>query len=306
MKRERYAEFSGSKIKSATYRPFIRKFLYFDRILNEEVYGMPMLFPVNSRDSSNAVICSPGIGNRQAFGVFAVDSIPALDFAFEKMQCFSFYTYDEDGSNRRENITDWALAEFRNHYSDRSITKWQIFHYTYALLHHPEYRSHYAANLKRELPRIPFAPEFRRYAEIGQRLMDIHINYEQQPEYPLEHIENPGEKLDWRVEKISMSKDKTELRYNQFLTLRGIPPETYEYRLGNRSALEWIVDQYRVSTDPRSGIVNDPNREADPEYIVRLIGQVVTVSLETVRLVRELNQLRLLNGEPERASSGNG
>jgi predicted helicase len=104
-------------------------------------------------------------------------------------------------------------------------------------------------------------------------------------------------KLNWRVEKMSLSKDKTQLKYNDFLTLSGIPPEVYEYRLGNRSALEWVVDQYRVSTDKRSGIVNDPNRADDSEYIVRLIGQVVTVSLETVRLVRELSALRLLNPE---------
>jgi len=116
--------------------------------------------------------------------------------------------------------------------------------------------------------------------------MKLHIEYEKQKEYPLERRETG--KLNWRVEKMALSKDISQLRYNEFLTLSGIPAETYEYRLGNRSALEWVVDQYRVSTDARSGIVNDPNREDDAEYIVRLVGQVVTVSLETVRLVREL------------------
>ena len=215
--------------------------------------------------------------------------------SIDSAQCFPFYTYDEDGTNRRENITDWALTEFRSHYGQKSITKLDIFHYTYALLHHPEYRTRYAANLKRELPRIPFAPDFADYARIGAALMKLHLEYEQQPEYPLGHTETG--KLNWRVEKMSLSKDKTQLKYNDFLTLSGIPPEVYEYRLGNRSALEWVVDQYRVSTDKRSGIVNDPNRDDDPEYIVRLIGQVVTVSLETVRLVRELSALPLLNPE---------
>jgi predicted helicase len=214
--------------------------------------------------------------------------IPDLHFTGDT-QCFPFYTYDEDGSNRRENITDWALGEFRSHYGDSSISKWDIFHYTYGLLHHPEYRTRYAANLKRELPRIPLAPEFHRYAQIGAALMKLHIDYEQQAEYPLERTETG--QLNWRVEKMALSKDKTQLKYNKFLTLSGIPPEAYDYRLGNRSALEWVVDQYRVSTDARSGIVNDPNREDDPEYIVRLVGQVVTVSLETVRLVKELARL---------------
>jgi predicted helicase len=120
--------------------------------------------------------------------------------------------------------------------------------------------------------------------------------YENQREYPLERRETG--KLDWRVEKMSLSKDKTQLKYNDFLILSGIPPEVYEYRLGNRSALEWVIDQYRVTTDKRSGIVNDPNRDDDPEYIVRLIGQVVSVSLETVRLVRELSALPLLPDAP--------
>jgi predicted helicase len=119
--------------------------------------------------------------------------------------------------------------------------------------------------------------------------MDFHINYEQQPEYDLQRAETG--QLNWRVEKMSLSKDKSQLRYNGFLTLSGIPPQVYGYRLGNRSALEWVVDQYRVSTDARSGIVNDPNRDDDPEYIVRLIGQVVKVSLETVKLVADLAAL---------------
>ncbi len=100
-----------------------------------------------------------------------------------------------------------------------------------------------------------------------------------------------GHKLDWRVTKMRLGKDKTSLIYNQFLTLSGIPPKTYEYRLGNRSALEWVIDQYQVSTDKRSGITNDPNRDDDPEYIVRLIGQVITVSLETVKIVGALPAL---------------
>ena len=127
---------------------------------------------------------------------------------------------------------------------------------------------------------------FRAFADAGKKLADLHVNYEQQPEYPLERVEKG--QLNWRVEKMRLSKDKTTLIYNEFLTLKGIPLETYEYRLGNRSALEWVIDQYQVSTDKRSGIINDPNRADDPEYILRLIGQVITVSLETMNLVNSL------------------
>jgi predicted helicase len=292
--------------------------------------------------------------------------------------------YAEDGTHRRENISDWALEQFRAHYHDPSSTKWDIFHYIYAVLHHPEYRERYAANLRRELPRIPFAsastspelssraqqdrpkddpeesrdpapadtqprPEkefsvrsssgsvhsknssirrlaaqagtgsfdsakgfaseslhsaqddkkngsdldaFRAFVKAGQRLAEIHVHYEQQPEYQLTKTEKKGEKLDYRVTKMKLSKDRTTLIYNQFLTLSGIPKETYDYRLGNRSALEWVIDQYQLSTDKRSGITNDPNRADDPQYILRLIGSVITVSLETVKIVAGFPKLQ--------------
>ena len=136
-----------------------------------------------------------------------------------------------------------------------------------------------------QLPRIPFPPDFHAFAAAGKRLMELHIDYEKQPEYPLEQIESPTAEVSFRVDRMKLSKDKSKLRYNDFLLLRGIPATAYDYRLGNRSALEWVIDQYRVSTDPRSGIVNDPNRPDDPKYILRLIGQVITVSLETQRVV---------------------
>jgi predicted helicase len=104
----------------------------------------------------------------------------------------------------------------------------------------------------------------------------------------LKWLENKEEKLSYRVEKMVLSRDKAQIRYNDFLTLSGIPPEVFEYRLGNRSALDWIIDQYQVKTDKRSGITNDPNRLDDPEYIIRLIGKVITVSLETVKIVKSL------------------
>ncbi len=217
--------------------------------------------------------------------------LPSLD-TLEKTQCFPFYTYNEDGGNRRENITDWALAQFRTQYHDGRIAKWDIFHYIYAVLHHPRYREKYAANLRRALPRIPFSPDlsgsFWGFAEAGAKLAELHVRYEDQDEYPLKWMENKEVPLNWLVEKMKLSKDKTQLIYNDFLTFADIPPEVFEYRLANRSALEWIVDQYRVKSDKRSGLVNDPNGPDDPEYIVRLIGKVVTVSLETVKIVSSL------------------
>jgi len=293
MKRGRRLEFSAERIRSVQYRPFTRAFVYFDRILNEEVYSFPSIFPTPSTERENLVICLSGLGH-DIFRVQASNRIPEYKFSNSEnggTQCFPFYTYSEDGSNRRENITDWALEQFRSHYNDRSITKWDISYYTYAVLHYPEYRTRYAANLKRELPRIPYAPDFHAFAKAGKRLAELHVDYEKQTPYPLEQREKPGAKLDLRVEKMRLSKDKQTLIYNDFLTLTGIPKEVYDYRLGNRSALEWVIDQYQVSTDKRSGITNDPNRPDDPEYILRLIGQVITVSLETVKIVNALPDL---------------
>jgi predicted helicase len=289
--RGEFAKFSEEKIRVALYRPFDQNFLYLDRLLNNSVYQIPRFFPTIKSETENIVIGLTGPGSEKPFMALSARHIIDLHLtgAGCTTQCFPFYTYDEDGSNHHENITDWSLNDFRTHYNDANITKWDIFHYVYAVLHHPDYRERYAANLKRELPRIPYVSDFRAFVESGRLLAELHVNYEQQREYALERVEKG--RLRWRVEKMRLSKDKTSLIYNGFLTLNGIPPETYEYRLGNRSALEWIINQYQVSIDKRSGIVNDPNRADDPEYIVRLIGQVIAVSLETMTVVKGLPEL---------------
>ena len=161
------------------------------------------------------------------------------------------------------------------------------------MLHHPQYRERYAENLKRDLPHIPLLHRkeaFLACVRIGKQLMDIHLHYEQAKEYPLKWIENSDVPFSWRVEKMKLTPDKTAVIVNESLTLSGIPQECFQYRLGNRSALDWVIDQYQVSEDKRSGIVSDPNNLDDEEYIVRLVGKVITVSVETVRLVNELAQ----------------
>ena len=285
LQRGKAADFSQEKVRISLYRPFTKSNLYFDRMMTERVYVFPFIFPIP--ETENRVICV-NITKEKPFTCLMVDCIPdlvAIGGFGSPGQCFPFYTYDEDGGNRRENITDWALAQFRTHYQDDVITKWDIFHYVYALLHHPDYRERYQANLNRDRPRLPYAPDFWEFAKAGQRLGEIHIGYEEMPEYQLTFIENREVPINWRVGKMKLSKDKTQLVYNDFLTLDGIPAKAFDYRLGNRSALEWVIDQYRVKTDKRSGIVNDPNRADDPRYIVKLIGKVITVSMETVKIV---------------------
>jgi len=288
LQRGKFAEFKEETVRTSLYRPFTKLNLFFDRVMNEEVYVLPQIFPTAATENENRVICVSGVGSSKPFHTLMVGMIPCLDL-LEKTQCFPFYTYAEDGSNRQENITDWALKTFRQHYRSRKLTKWDIFYYVYGLLHHPGYREKYAANLKRELPRLPYAPDFWAFAKAGQQLADLHLHYETQPEYPLHLVTK--EPLNWRVEKMKLSKDQTSLIYNDSLTFTGIPLETFEYRLGNRSALDWVIDQYQVSQDKRSGIVNDPNRLEEEPYLARLIGRVVTVSVKTVEMVKGLPAL---------------
>jgi predicted helicase len=188
---------------------------------------------------------------------------------------------------KKRRIVNYMLTTAHNlTIPDYSRMRW--FYYVYGLLHHPGYRTKFADNLKRELPRIPFAPNFQTFANAGKKLAELYLNYEQLESWPLKFIETPDVPLSYVVEKMKLNWEKTALKINDSLLLEGIPSEVYNYRLGNRSALEWVIDQYRVTEDAGSGIRSDPNRQDDPEYIVRLVGQVVRVSVETVKIVNGL------------------
>jgi predicted helicase len=250
-------------------------------------------YPNKKSEEENQTICVSGIGSSKPFHTLAIHFIPCFDM-LEKTQCFPFYTYAEDGTSRQENITDWALAQFQEAYGAET-TKQDIFHYVYTVLHHPAYRERYAENLKRELPRIPLVkdPEaFKALVLAGARLADVHINYEQVQEYRLKS-QVTKEPLSWYVEKMRLPQDKTAITYNESLLLEGGPPKCFAYRLGNRSALEWVIDQYQVSHDKRSNITSDPNRNDEPQYIVHLLGKVITASLETNKIVAGLPALGL-------------
>ncbi len=280
------AEFAEEKIRQAIYRPFTKTNLFFDKTLNHIVSVFPITFPTPATETENRVIW---LKTGRAWPMFALMVNKIADILPQgASQCFPFYVYDEDGTNRRENVTDWALAAFRAHYGDDSIAKWDIFNYTYGILHHPAYRERYAADLKRDLPHIPYAGDFWAFANAGARLAEIHVNYEAQPQYPLKFITKPDAPLNLRVEKMRLSKDRTRLAYNEFLTLAGIPAEAFAYRLGKRSALDWLINGYQVKTYDRSQLVNDANNTEKPRYIVALIGSVITVSLKTQEIVAGL------------------
>ncbi len=289
------AEFDARRIKSALYRPFTKRHLYYDQLLNDRPGLFRRAFPDAKAGTANTVLAISDIGYRaNQFSALVVNCHADMHLcaAVDAHQCFPFYIYNEGGTNRRENITDWALDQFRTHYKDKKIDKWAIFHYVYGLLHHAGYRERFADNLKRELPRIPLAPDFAPFSRAGRDLARLHLDYESLDPWPLDWIEAPGVPLSYHVDKMKLTKDKSALIVNPSLTLANIPPETFRYRLGNRSALDWVIDQYQISEDKRSGIRSNPNRADDPEYIVRLVGQVVRVSVETVKIVEALPGFR--------------
>jgi predicted helicase len=264
--RGQYAEFDPKYIIQSLYRPFGKRWLYFNRVVISRVCQWPNI--------SGRSMCITA-HSQVPFSVQASDAMPNEAAGGRQGQCFPL-SY----------LKDSAVEQFRKHYADDSIAKEDIFHYIYALLHHPGYRERYAANLKRELPRIPFAPDFAAFAAAGKELARLHVEYESLAPWPLQEEETKGVAYSQRVEKMKLSADKQSLQVNESLTLRGIPAEVFEYRLGSRSALEWVIDQYQVKG------ASDPNREDDPGYIVRLIGQVVRVSVATVQIVRSLPNYR--------------
>ncbi len=283
-----FADFGEENIRPVMYRPYVPKWLYFDPMLIQRQYQWPQFFP--TQDSENRILWLK-VGS--AWPMFALMTDRIADILPQGgSQCFPFYVYAEDGS-RRENLTDWALGQFRTQYADDSITKWDVFHYAYAVLHHPQYRERYAADLKRSLPRLPFAPTFWPFAEAGRELADLHVGYETADEYPLQIVHDEAHPLSYRVEKMKLDADAGTLRLNDALTLTGIPEEAHRYRLGNRSALDWLVDQLRVKTDTRSGITHDPNPAFADDELVALIRRVTHVSVETVRIVEALPELGL-------------
>ncbi|GAA2109412.1 hypothetical protein GCM10009841_30710 [Microlunatus panaciterrae] len=208
-----------------------------------------------------------------------------------------------DGYGRIDNVSDSILADYQKTFG-QEVTKDDIYCYVYGLLHSPQYRETFAADLKKMLPRIPkvdSVDDFQAFNNAGRRLADLHLGYETVEAYPLtEHITGTLDSNDrepWRVTKMRWRSktDRSAIVYNSRVTLTGIPDEAHRYLLGSRTALEWLIDRYQVKTDNASGIVNDPDdwcdEHNDPRYIVDLIKRVTTVSVETVRMIESLPKL---------------
>lgn len=315
--------YDGHALRTAVYRPFFKQNVYFDSTqrLNNCTYQLPSMFPTPNQPNHGYFLVSPG--ESAGFSALATDVIPDLHL-IATGQFFSRYTYEPvlsddqlevssaddiiiEGYRRVDNIRDDALHRYQATFGD-GVSKDDIFASTYALLHSPQYRNTFAADLKRQLPRIPLPPNFEAFEEFvaaGKTLLDLHINYETVDPYPLheQHSTADSNSADfYRVQKLkyggsARNKDLSTIVYNANVTLSGIPDEAHEYVLGSRTALDWILDRYQVKTDKASGIVNDPNdwglEHDDPRYIVDLIKRITTISVETMKIVKNLPALEL-------------
>ena len=304
--------FDRNSVRVAQYRPFYKQYLYFSRSLNERVYQMPKLFPTPGQE--NLVICVSGTYADKGCLALISDSIPDLHLNGDT-QAFPLYYYDEpisDGpavpqSNlfdaaggtqyrRNDGVTDFILKRAQDNYG-KKVTKEDIFYYVYGLLHSPIYRNKFAADLKKMLPRIPLVEEpkkFRAFSSAGRGLAELHINYERVKRWPVkEHITADN----FTVEKMRFAKkngkdDRTVINYNSCVTISEIPLEAYDYVVNGKSAIEWIMERYAVVINTESGIKNDPNdwakEQGNPRYIIDLLESVITVSVETMKIVNSL------------------
>ena len=331
--RNRTVHLAPDSFRSGAYRPFQRQHVVFESDLIERRYQLPKMFP--TAVEANFGLYTTAAGSGHPFAAMAVNAIPDLAFwGSGSGQFFPRYTFEprsvegeldlfDDGEEYRrvDNITDEIFAEYRELYGS-DVTRDDIFFFVYGLLHSPDYRETYAADLRKMLPRIPNladASAFRAFAKAGLDLSKLHLDYESVEQFPLDEIwaspvtqpieVTAPEKL--RVTKMKFGGkagawDKSTIIYNEHLALRGIPKAAEEYMLGSRSAIEWILERYQVKTDKDSGIVNDPNdwgeEHGNPRYILDLLKSIVTVSVETVRIVNSLPALAIADDVADEAT----
>lgn len=329
-------ELDKSLIMDALYRPFFKQRFVYQKDLIQRTYQQTKLFPTPT--THNLVICVSGVGASKDFSCIITDKIPDLQLMFNG-QCFPLYYYEENKQTqlslfdnpaqdekfiRRDGITDWVLRECRKRLGAPTITKEQIFYYVYGLLHSEDYRTRFAADLKKSLPRIPIVDDvntFMDFVQAGRKLADIHLHYEQAKPHPdvivegdrpvnfvtkqdpvtggfVERPENADDYDYFRIPdklRYRSKEDKSTILYNGHITISGIPEKAQKYIVNGKSALDWLVERYCVKTDEKSQIKNDANDWARdhhrPRYILDLILSVISVSCDTVDITSALPHL---------------
>lgn len=294
---DKHIEFNNSKCIITLYRPYTKKYMYYEYSVVEE----PRLY-YTKWGKSNVAIVTTGRGISRNFSTLVSNLIPNLHLEYNGQ---GFMRYDNEKSDE-SSLFETSHDNVNQEFADKlGLSLDDTFAYVYGLLNSPEYQQKYANDLKKDLARIPVVAEKEKYVEIGKKLMDLHINYEEVPVYGGVQIvanENPsyvvkkmkfGNKRD--AEPGKLEKDKSTIIFNSDITIKDIPEKAYEYVVNGRSAIEWIIDQYQVKTDKKSGITDDPNDfSSDPKYIFNLLLRIINVSVQTVDLVNSLPKLEII------------
>ena len=303
--------YEKQSIITGIYRPYHKQKVYFNRNFNNCVYQLPKLFP--SKNSKNLVILTSGKGDSKDFSVLISNLLPCYD-TLGKTQVFPLYYYEENKdvqqglfeteSNeeyiRRDGVSDYILEKATKKYNATNITKEDVFYYVYGFLHSPEYREMFANDLKKMLPRLPLVEDvkdFWAFIKAGRQLAELHLNYETVP--PYKGVKVIGEDSNFfKVEKMRFPKkdQKDTIHYNSAITISNIPLESYEYVVNGKSAIEWIMERYQITTHKESQITNDPNDWADevgnPRYILDLLLSIINVSVQTREIVGKLPKVK--------------
>ncbi|GHQ71968.1 hypothetical protein VN1233_11010 [Helicobacter pylori] len=285
IKGKKLDDFSQEKISVSLYRPFNKQYFYYERELAWSFCSMKKIFP--DKDAQNVVI-NTTIRN---FSALVSDAIPDIHFIGDA-QSLPLYCYDDLG-RRDYAISGYALNLFRRHYQDNAITEEEIFYYIYAIFHHKGYLEKYKNSLAKEAPRIALSPDFKELSVLGQELATLHLNYESgemhtSVEYNL--LENAGMEGYYDVDKMTKKGDR--IHYNNHIAITKIPKKAFEYVVNGKSAIDWVIECYKKTTDKESLIENNPNDYKGGKYVFELLCRVITLSVKSVDLIEKISEKR--------------
>ncbi len=290
IKNENLPESSMERIRLALYRPFNKQWLYWDKNLNEEQHQLPKIFPDKSVRN---VVINTGCGNGKIFSALISDFISNLSL-ISPNQAYPLYHYDDLG-NRYNAISGYALNLFRRHYNDNAIVEEEIFYYIYAIFHHKGYLEKYKNSLAKQAPRIALSEDFKELSVLGKELAELHLNYEngemhESVEYNL--LENAEMEGYYDVAKMKKDKKGDSIIYNNHITITKIPEKAFKYVVNGRSAIDWVIERYSITTDKGSLIENNPNHYAGGKYVFELLCRVIKLSEKSVDLIEKISEKR--------------
>ncbi|PUD63662.1 restriction endonuclease [Helicobacter pylori] len=290
IRNENLPESGMERVRLALYRPFNKQWLYWDKDLINRQRRFSKIFPDKS---THNVVINTGVGNGKDFSALVSDFIS--DFSLiSPNQAYPLYYYDDLG-NRYNAISGYALNLFRRHYQDDSIVEEEIFYYIYAIFHHKGYLEKYKNSLAKEAPRIALSEDFKELSILGKELAKLHLNYESgEMHTSVKHnlLESAG--MEGYYDVVQMKKDKKgdRIQYNHHITITQIPKKAFDYVVNGKSAIDWVIERYSITTDKDSLIENNPNHYAGGKYIFELLCRVITLSVKSVDLIEKISEKR--------------